>query len=176
MSAANVIRGVKDQLILYWLARTEQERKYLGAAAAVALVALVYSLFVDPAVTGVTRLRRDLPQLRQQAAQLQSLALQAGELARQPPVQVTPMTRESVMASLAARSIVPQSLTVAGESAKLQLTNVSYANLYAWLDAQRRENRVAVDEGSISALPALGQVDASLTLRQNTGDAGTGAR
>jgi general secretion pathway protein M len=55
-----------------------------------------------------------------------------------------------------------------GDFAKLQLNNVSFANLMAWLDAQRRENRIMVQDASVTGLPVAGQVDASLTLRQNT--------
>ena len=65
--------------------------------------------------------------------------------------------------------ITPQSVTLTGEFARLQLTGVSFANLVAWLDAQRRENRVGVQESTIAALAVAGQVDASLTLRQDTG-------
>ncbi len=171
MSIGQNVALLKDQLALYWLARTEQERKYLAVGGAVALLALVYALFIDPAVSGRARLQRELPQLRQQAARLQSMAAEAAELARQPAPQVTPMTREAMLASLATRSIVPGTLTVAGENARLQVSNVSFANLYAWLDAQRRENRVAVQEGSISALAAAGQVDATLTLHQSVDSA-----
>lgn len=167
MSIGQNVARLKDQLALYWLARTEQEQKYLAAGGAVVVLALVYALLIDPAVSGRARLQRELPQLRQQAARLQSMAAEAAELARQPAPQVTPMTREAMLASLATRSIVPGTLTVAGENARLQVSNVSFANLYAWLDAQRRENRVAVQEGSVSALAAAGQVDATLTLHQS---------
>lgn len=167
MKPVQAIGRLKEQLALYWLARTEQERKYLTIGGGIAAGALVFSLFIDPAMTGRAKLERELPQLRQQAALLQSMAAEAGELARQPAVQVTPMTRETVTASLTARSIKPDSLTVAGENAKLQVSNVSFANLYSWLDAQRRENRIAVEDGTVTALAAAGQVDATLTLRQN---------
>ena len=73
------------------------------------------------------------------------------------------------------RGLSPQSLTMTGEYAKLQLTGVSFANLIAWLDAQRRENRVALQDGVVTAQATPGQVDANLTLRQNTGSA-AGAR
>jgi general secretion pathway protein M len=56
-----------------------------------------------------------------------------------------------------------------GEYAKLQLNNASFANLAMWLDAQRREGRIAVQDAVVTALPAAGQVDANLTLHQNTG-------
>lgn len=176
MSVANNIRQLTDQLALAWLARTEKERHYLTVAGVVMLVAVIYSLFVGPALEGRARLRTELPQLRLQAARLQTMALEAGELSRQPPPSVTPMSRDTLAASLAARSIVPASLSLTGDFARLQVSNVSFANLYAWLDAQRRENRIGVEESAITALPAAGQVDATLTLRQNTGDAQAGSR
>jgi len=61
------------------------------------------------------------------------------------------------------------SLTLTGEYAKVQFNNVSFANLVAWLDAQRRENRIQVQDAAFTGLPAAGQVDATLTLRQNLG-------
>ena len=169
MSAASSIAQWKERLALAWLARTEQERKYLAIGGAVAAVALVYALFVAPALAGKAQLEKDLPLLRTENAQLRAMALEAGELARQPVVQVTPMTRESVTASLAALSITPQAVTMTGEFARLQLSGVSFANLVAWLDAQRRENRIAVQESTVTALAAPGQVDATFTLRQDTG-------
>jgi general secretion pathway protein M len=169
MSAASTIGQFKERLAVYWLARTEQERKYLAAGAAVVLLALVYMLFIDPALSGRAQLRKDLPQLRQQASQMRALALEAGELARQPAPQVVPMTRESLTASLAARSMAPQSLTMTGEYAKLQLNGVAFANLVAWLDSERREHRVLVQDAAIMAQTPEGQVDALLTLRQSAG-------
>jgi general secretion pathway protein M len=169
MSAASTIAQLKQGLAVYWLARTEQERKYLGVGGAVVLLALVYALFIDPALSGRAALQKDLPQLHQQAAQLRAMALEAGELARQPVPQVVPMTREMLSSSLAARSMTPKELTMTGDYAKLQLTGVAFANLVAWLDGERREHRILVQDAAITAEATPGQVDAVLTLRQNTG-------
>ncbi|HZV66768.1 MAG TPA: type II secretion system protein GspM [Telluria sp.] len=169
MSAASMIGQIKQGLAVYWLARTEQERKYLSAGGAVLLLALLYALFIDPALSGRAALQKDLPQLNQQAAQLRAMALEAGELARQPVPQVVPMTREMLTASLAARSITPKELSMTGDYAKLQLTGVAFANLVAWLDGERREHRILVQDAAITADATPGQVDAALTLRQNTG-------
>ena len=169
MKASQSIGQLKERLAVYWLARTEQERKYLTVGGAVVLATLVYTILIDPALTGRTELRRALPELRQQAAELQALALEASQLAARPVTQPTPMTRESLSASLAASSITPQALTMTGEFAKLQVTNVSFANLVMWLDAQRRENRIAVQDMTVTAQGAPGQVDASLTLHHGTG-------
>lgn len=171
MKLVTAIAQLRDQASLYWLARTEQERKYLTVGGATVLGALVYLLFIGPAMDGKAKLNVALPQLRAEAATMQALALEASELASRPAPQVTPMTQETLKASLGTRSITPTSLIITGEYAKIQLTNVSFANLYSWLDAQRRENRIAVDDASVTAGTPAGQVDAQLTLRQNTGEA-----
>lgn len=169
MKAVATIVNLRERAFAYWLARTEQERKFLAVGAAVVLVALVYALLLAPAIEGRATLQRSLPELRQQAAQLQSMAAEAGSLAANPAPAPAPITRESLSASMAQRSLNPGSLTLTGEYAKIQFNNVSFANLVAWLDAQRRENRVQVQDAAFTALAAQGQVDATLTLRQNLG-------
>ena len=171
MNVASKIGQVRERALAYWMARTEQERKFLAVGAGVALLSLLYLILLAPALEGRERLRGSLPELRQQAAQLRALAAEATQLANQPVAQAAPMTREALEASLKARGINPASLTMTGEYAKMQLNDVSFANLMAWLDAQRRENRVAVQEAVFTAQTELGQVDASLTLRQNLGGA-----
>ena len=173
MSLGSTIGQVRERALAYWIARSDQERRYLTVGFGVVVVALVYMAFVEPAVEGRARLERSLPALRQQAAELSGLAEQARSLAGQAPVPVTPMTQESLSASLGARGIKPASLTLTGEYARMQVNGTSFANLLVWLDAQRRENRIAVQEATFTAQDPAGQVDASLTLRQDTG---TGAR
>ncbi|WP_229425303.1 MULTISPECIES: type II secretion system protein GspM [unclassified Massilia] len=144
MNLGNIFGGTRERATAYWIARSEQERRYLGVGFGVVLLALVYMGLIEPAVEGRAQLQRSLPELRQQAAQLAGMAQVARGLAGQQPVPVTPMTEASLKASLGARSITPASLTLTGEYARLQVNGVSFANLVAWLDAQRRENRIAV--------------------------------
>jgi general secretion pathway protein M len=160
---------LKEGITLYWLARTEQERKFLGAGMAAIALALVYTTLVDPAISGRAKLEKTLPQLRQQAAELQALAIEAGDLERQPPATPTQMTRDSLAASLLSRSMTPTQLSMTGEYAKLQLAGVSFANLESWLEAQRRESRIVVLDASFTGQTPLGNVDATLTLHQNLG-------
>ncbi len=171
MSALGGMSQLKERVALAWMARTEQERKFLGIGGAVVAMALVYSLLVDPAVSGIAKLSKSLPKQRQDVAQLQALALEAGELARQPVLQPTPMSREGLSAGLVARGMTPASLSMTGEYAKLQFTGVSFANLVSWLDAQRREHRIAVQDLVVTAQTPAGNVDAVLTLRQDLGTA-----
>ena len=168
MSVVTAIAQLRDQISLYWLARTEKERKYLTVGGATIVGALVYALCVAPATSGRDKLNAQLPLLRVEAAKMQALALEAGELARQAPPQAAPMSKESITASLASRSITAQSVSMTGNFARLQLNGVSFSSLFAWLDAQRRENRIEAQEVAITAGSPVGQVDAILTLRQNT--------
>jgi general secretion pathway protein M len=171
MSLATTIAQYRERANALWLARTEQERRFLAVGGAVVLLAVLYLLLVDPALEGRSQLRRQLPQMRQQAAELQALAQEANTLARAPATQIPPITREAVDSSLNGRGLKPQSLSMTGEYIKLQLNNVPFAGLAGWLDEQRRANRVLVQDATVTALPVAGQVDASLTLRQNTGAA-----
>lgn len=168
MKMAESISQARSRALALWMARTDQERRTLSIGAAVLLVAFAYLILLAPALEGRASLRKQLPQLRQQAAQMRALADEARSLAAQPAPQVAPMSREALQASLTARGINPSSLAMTGDFAKLQLNNVSFANLMAWLDAQRRENRIMAQDASVTGLPVAGQVDASLTLRQNT--------
>jgi general secretion pathway protein M len=168
MNLAGTLGQARSRALAYWIARNEQERRTLSIGAGVLLLALAYLILIAPALEGRAELRRALPAMRQQAAQLSALADEARNLQAKPAPQVAPMAREALLASLSARGITPASLSLTGEYAKLQVNNVSFANLMAWLDAQRRENRVMVQDGAISALPTAGQVDATLTLHQST--------
>lgn len=169
MKGENVYNQLKEGVLVYWNARTAQERKFLGAGGAAVLLAIVYSLFIGPAVEGRASLKKSLPELRQQAAQVQSMAAEAQGISGQGVAQVAPMTQESITASLAARSIKPESVTMTGEFAKLQLKEVAFANLVSWLDAQRREGRILVQDMDLAAQGDAGVVGGTVTLRQNSG-------
>ena len=168
MSIAGKISGLRERATAYWLARTAQERKFLLVGGAVVALAIFYLVLLEPALNGRDQLRRSLPELRQQAAQLQALAAEAQAVAAQPAPAVAPVTSESLTASMGARGLKATSLSVSGEYTKVQLSNVSFANLMSWLDAQRRESRITVQDAQFSAQTALGQVDATLTLRQSS--------
>ena len=166
MSTSASMTGLRERVALYWNVRTEQERAFLGAGAAILLATLVYVILIAPAVSGRATQGRALPELRQQAAQMQAMAQEAAQLAGQRVSATMPMTRESLTASLTARSITPLSLTMTGDYAKLDLKDVPFAGLLAWLDVQRREQRILVLEATLSAQTNAGLVDAQLTLRQ----------
>jgi general secretion pathway protein M len=161
--------GLKDTLAAFWQERDERERKILAGGGAFALVALIYLLFINPALSGRAQLEKSLPQLRQQAAELQALSRQASELNAAAATPAAPVTKESVEADLARRSIKAQSLLVSGDMIKLQVQGASFAALTGWLDDMQRTARTTLTEGSFEAQSAIDTVNASLTLRQQKG-------
>lgn len=163
----SIVDQYRTQARAFWAERSEQERKFLTVGGIVLAVGLVYGLLIDPALTGREKLRKDLPQLRQQAAELQALAGEAAQLAAQPPLQApAPMTRETLNASLSSRGLNPSNVVMTGEYAKLEFKGASFAGVVTWLDTIRRENRIAVQDAAFTATSTAGQVDASMTLRQ----------
>ncbi|HCY63465.1 MAG TPA: general secretion pathway protein GspM [Oxalobacteraceae bacterium] len=151
----------------FWSARNERERKQLLLAAAVAVLALVYMLLIEPAYLGRQQLQKNLPNLRQQAVELQTMSMQASALARETPPPPPPMTRESIEAALARAGLKPQSVAMAGtDLAKVQLSSVSFAGMVAWLDEMQKTARVSVTDASITAQGQIDTVNANLTLRQ----------
>jgi len=169
--------GLNDMMAAYraaattwWSARTEQEQRMLGIGGAVLAIGLVWGVLIDPAMSGRARLQEDMPKLNQQVAELQALAGEASQLAALPQAAPQPLTKEAVSAALQARGLAPQNLTVSGEYIKVEFKGAAFAGVVSWLDAMRREQRVTLQEGQVSAQGPAGQVDANLTLRQETGN------
>lgn len=170
MSTLNqLVQDYQGRASVFWQARTEQERKFLGVGGAVLGVALAYALLVGPALDGGAKLRRELPELRQQAAELQALAQEAAALNGQATVAPPPMSRDSLAASMAAAGLKEQSIALTGEYAKVQLSGASFPALVNWLADLRRDGRITVQDAAITSQSTAGIVDASLTLRQNAG-------
>jgi general secretion pathway protein M len=167
MSGANVFNQMREQFNIAWQGRTEQERRYLTIGGAIAAAVILWATLIDPAWSGRKALEKSLPQLRQQAAELQAMALEASRLKGAPAAQAAPMSRDGLVSSLGARGIKPESLVVTGEFVKLQVKDVAFASLVAWLDEQRRASRIGVTELALTGQEAKpGIVDGTLTLRQ----------
>nr|WP_205905415.1 type II secretion system protein GspM [Collimonas pratensis] len=155
----------------YWAQRNQRERRLLGAAAAVILLAIIYLLLLDPALSGRSRLQKDLPALRQHAAELQALTAKAaslsGQMAERP---ASPLSKEAVETALKSKGLSPQSVTLNGDMAKVQLAAVAFAGLLDWLDDVQKNSQWQVVDASVTALggatPQPGIVNATVTLLQ----------
>lgn len=170
MNAATQLSGLKTSLSTFWNARNKREQNMLLAAIAVVVVGLIYVLLIDPALSGRADLEKKLPALRQQAAEVQSLAKEAGALSGKASTPPPAITRESIEASLERKGLKAQSVSLTGELAKVQLNGVSFSSTVEWLTEMQRTSRVSVVDAIVEAQSQPDTVNASLTLRQQRGE------
>lgn len=166
MSSLGKLSGVKQTASNFWSERNRRERIMLTAAIVVIVLGLFYLLLIDPAASGRKDLEKKLPALRQQAAEVRALAKEASGLSGSSAAPVPAMTRDSLEASLTRKGLKPQSVTLTGELAKVQLAAVSFAGTVDWLDELQRTARLSVVDANIEAQAQADTVNATVTLRQ----------
>lgn len=149
----------------FWNERTPRERMILIVGGALLLLLLIWFLGVDPALDGRERWQKDLPALRADYAQMQSLAQQA-IAAPSSASAAKPADRAAIERSLNDAGLKPQSLNVGDELVRARFTDVSFAALTDWLQRAQRESRLVVSEASMSARDRIDRVDASVTLHK----------
>ena len=168
MSLKTSMAGTTQAASRFWAERNLREQRILLAGMAAVLAALIYLLLVSPALSGIERYQRSLPQMRQQVAQLQALTQEAvmlpqGEAAA--PASA-PLTREGLEAALQRRGLKAESLSVSGEIVRLQFASASFSALTEWMNEARAAFQLAVTEATVTGQPTPDIVKASLTLRQ----------
>ena len=157
-----------DGFLQFWSERSPRERSILLTGVAVVVTALLYLLTIEPAVTGITRLERGLPQARAQAAKLDALLAEVKSLRTRAQVATlspqesrTAVEKSLATAGLKAARVVPLS------DGDLQLTfaNVPYAQWSVWLAGVERELGGRATNVAATATGTPGNVDVELALR-----------
>src|SRR5690606_22653889 len=151
-------------------ARNPRERLILALAAGLIVLALIYLALIEPAMNARTQLIRSVPQLRQQVAEMQTLAKEAQSLPAPAEQNVTPVTREMVQAALNSHDLKAQSLNVNGGVVQVQFSDVAFSNLLAWLGSLRGNAMLEVTDANIVAQSQPDRVNATLTLRQQASE------
>lgn len=148
----------------FWAARDARERAMLAVAALVVTFGLYYAFLIDPALAGRARLNKDLPVLRQQAAQMQAMAKKAAALSGKPAAPQMAFSRENIEMALVRNGLKPQSVMLTGDFAKVQLASASFSGTLNWLDDMQRNALLSVNDANIVALAQPDMVDATFTL------------
>jgi general secretion pathway protein M len=105
--------------------------------------------------------------MRQQVAQMQSMASEANSLsANKSAAATTPMSRESLDASMGQRGLKAQSIAVTGDTARVTLPTASFSGLLEWVDESQKSSGIQLVDANIVALSQPDMVSATLTLRQ----------
>jgi general secretion pathway protein M len=172
------LNGVLNQSRLsfaeFWAVRDARERAMLAVAALVVTLGLAYALLIDPALAGRERLNKDLPELRQQVAQMRALAKEAASLSGRSAsgpagTSAAPsavMSKQNIEAALARNGLKPQNVLLTGDFAKVQLASVSFAGTMNWLDDMQKTALLSVADANIVALAQPDMVNATFTLSQ----------
>ncbi|MGZ3235937.1 MAG: type II secretion system protein GspM [Burkholderiaceae bacterium] len=157
---------IQENISAFWIERNARERKQIGLAIVLVACALLYMLFVSPALGGRAQLEKSLPELRLQAAELQNLSKEAATLSTVTATPVPPVTKEVIEAALASKGLKSQSVAATGDVIKVQLSEVSFTGMLDWLDEMQKNLRVTVVDANITAQAQSDIVNATLTLRQ----------
>ena len=157
-----------DRLLAFWNERAPREKAILVALGALVVAAVLFLVLIEPAITGIARLERGLPQARSQAAQLDALLGEVKSLKSRPQVATVSPTeargaidKSIVAAGMKAARIVPLS------DGDLQITmaNVPYAAWSVWLAGLERELGARAISVNANSNGTPGNVDVELALR-----------
>ena len=154
----------------FWQQRTARERRVLSFGGTLLLLVLLWWLGIEPALDGRERWRKDLPQLRADAAQVQALSQQLASAPPRAANAAAPVDKATLESGLAAQGLKVQSLNVQDAGGVLlvraSFADVSFSALTEWLQQQQRASQLTVSEASVTARERLDRVDAQLTLRR----------
>jgi len=139
-----------------WNRLAPRERRLLLAAGLVAGIALVFLLFVEPAWTRYSRLERQLPLLRTQAARVDALTAEARSLQRVRSGKMTvEETRRTLAESLERAGIVAEVTSApppegqTSEAIQVSFDEVQASNLMQWLASVPGQTRLQLAEAEL---------------------------
>ncbi|MDO8653631.1 MAG: type II secretion system protein GspM [Undibacterium sp.] len=158
-----------EMINIFWQQRNARERQFLAILTIVISVAVIYLIFVNPAISNRSKLETAIPQLRQQVSEMTAMSGQYAQIATAMTETIAPVTREVIEASLLRRGIKAQTLAASEEIVRLQVATVAYSNIMEWILEMQKAARLTVEEAKVTALPETGQVSVVLTLRQQRG-------
>jgi general secretion pathway protein M len=157
-----------DKLLAFWNDRAPREKTALGALGMLLLLAITYLVLLEPAILGIQRQQKNLPQTRAQVAQLGALLTEAKTLKSQPQVAtVSPVEARSALDKSLAASGLKAARVVPLSDGDLQITfsNVPFAAWSLWLAQIERELGARAISVNANSNGTPGQVDVELALR-----------
>jgi general secretion pathway protein M len=166
MKPNEIAGALSEAATSFWNLRNQRERSILIFGGVALALFVLYAILFAPALNGRTTLNKDLPVLRQQVAEVQSLAKEAGELNGAVMPDPEPVSQDSISSSLSGHGMKPQSVSVNGDLVRLQINPATYSSLMDWLDEQQKTARLTVVDANFIALPQTDTVNASVTLKQ----------
>lgn len=155
-------------LVQFWSERAPREKALLAGGGAIAAIAVLYLLAIEPAATGIARLERGLPAMRAQAARMEALLGEVKTLKSRAPVATVSTTeaRVALEKSLAAAGLkASRMVPLADGDLQLTFANVPYATWAAWLARTERELGARATSVTATATATPGSANVELSLR-----------
>ena len=157
----------REQFGTFWNARNPREQAILGGGAVVLVLVFGYLLLWEPASIERARLTRNLPALRADLAEMETLAQEARGLSanRAPSLQGDALT-QALQDSLGQHGLKATRLMATGDNAvQLQLDKVPFGSVAGWLQDVRLQQRLKVTDARISYVGATALVNVTATLQ-----------
>ena len=154
------------RLRAWWLGLARRERMMTAAAASFALLALLYLIAIEPAWKTRARLGDELPRLRAQAAEIESLAQEAKRLtSRGVAVESAGAARVALEQSLTRANLDGVRVSVLDERRlAVGAKGVPVTQWLAWAEEAARESRLRIGTARISRTSIRAVVDAEATF------------
>ena len=154
------------RLRAWWLGLARRERVMTAAAVSFVLLALLYLIAIEPARKARERLGAELPRLRAQAAEVNSLAQEARQLAsRGTAVESAATAKVALEHSLARANLGAVRVTVVDERrVAVSAGAVPVTQWLAWAEEAARESRLRIAAVRISRTSVRAVVDAEATF------------
>ncbi|GAA4343180.1 hypothetical protein GCM10023144_45820 [Pigmentiphaga soli] len=139
-----------------WARLAPRERLLLGVAGALAGLALVFLVLIEPAWTATRRLQAELPRLHTQAAAVDALVREARTLRRTPTGRMSAEeTRQALVDSLRQAGIEARvedagpDVSQTPGALQVELDNVAAGALMQWLEAVPSQTRLKLAEAAL---------------------------
>lgn len=157
-----------EALMNFWTDRSPRDRAIYVGVAALAVLAFVFLVLIEPAATGINRLERGLPQARNETARLEALLTEVKNLKAKAQV--------ATVSAQEARGAIEKSLAAAGLKAarvvplsdgdlQMTFTNAPYAAWAMWLATTERELGARTTSVVANGTGTPGHADIELAMR-----------
>jgi general secretion pathway protein M len=154
------------RLRAWWLGLARRERVMTAAAGSFVLLALLYLIAIEPAWKARERLGAELPRLRAQAAEVNSLAQEARQLtSRGAAVESAATAKTALEQSLARANLGGARVAMLDERrVAVSAKTVPVTQWLAWAEEAARESRLRIAAVRISRTSVRAVVDAEATF------------
>jgi general secretion pathway protein M len=160
------MRFFKERAAEFWQERDVRERRYLIVMTIVICCALVYGVLLSPALRGTKELKDRIPLARQQVAEMANLSKKSAQLQSILNEPVAEISKDTLESTLNRNGIKWQVLSVSDDVVRLQISSVAYVSMMECLVEWQKNNRLSVEEAKLQALPEVGMVSATISLKQ----------